>query len=474
MTSPSDQLANSAPSDPNSVSLRDRFQAGLPWVTAAWVLLELLSLRLGLLNAFFFDTSHADVQGIDFYSLPKAWLNLASGRSLYGTFDPPAFGPHFTWYLAHPLLAITLGWPLSRFGPSESYGSFTLLSLSVMSTSAALWARETEDPLHRCLIWLMLLGSFPTFLMLWVGNVQCLTVLGLTLSLVGFVRLQRERPFAGAYLLLGLLVSLFTKPVVLLMLPLLLFLPESRRWALTALGIYLPVSLLCVFVPALNPEGVGLSRLVWLLTHPGFVRETMDVYANRLQLTPDMRDNSIHWFNLVAQSGFRLQHVDVYSLPVFLDGLVGRRTPDWPYLLPTALVLGLSAAVARMREPGRRQQAALLLLMAASLDFFLTYPTVWEYQYTAVLPVAAGLLVIGPDVLPQQLRRWCLALALCICLPSLYFLSGSAAPTPGILAVIRADRVVPVSALFAILILRVGRAALSRANQLPHVTAEQA
>lgn len=82
---------------------RQRLSRALPFVTAAWVFLELISLRLPLLRPFFYDTLHADVQGIDFFSLPKAWLNLQAGRSLYGTFDPPAYGPHFTWYLAHPV-----------------------------------------------------------------------------------------------------------------------------------------------------------------------------------------------------------------------------------------------------------------------------------------------------------------------------------------------------------------------------------
>lgn len=429
--------------------------------------LQLLSLRLGLLNIFFFDTLHADVQGIDFYSLPKAWLNLAAGRSPYGTFDPPTFGPHFTWYLAHPLLALILGWPLSRLDPGDSYGLFTLLSLALMALCAALLARETGDILKQRVLWLLLLGGFSTYLMLWVGNVQAFAVLGLTLLFLGMLRLAREMPGSARCILAGLLMSLFSKPVVLLMLPLLLLLRETRRWTLAALAIYMPVSLLCLIVPALNPESVGLSRVAWLATHPGFVRETMDIYVNGLRLTPDMRDNSVHWLNLVAQSGFRLQHVDVYSLPVFLDGLFGRATPAWVFLLPTGAVLGLSVAVARLREPAQRREAALLLVLAASLDFFLTYPTVWEYQYTAVLPVAAILLLFTEgNILNGRLRRWCLCLAGCAWLPSLYFLSGSAAPDASVLALTRLDRVVPLTALFTLLVWRVARVAVHPAPGL--------
>ena len=57
-----------------------------------WVVFELFSLRLGLLRPFFYDTLQAQVQGIDYFSLPKAWSNLRAGRSLYGSFDPPGPG----------------------------------------------------------------------------------------------------------------------------------------------------------------------------------------------------------------------------------------------------------------------------------------------------------------------------------------------------------------------------------------------
>ncbi len=438
---------------------RERVTRILPFLTAALVLVQLLSLRLPLLRGFFYDTLQADVQGIDYFSLPKAWLNLQAGRSLYGTFDPPAYGPHFTWYLAHPVLAIALGGPLSRLQPMDSYGVFTLLSVAVMAACAWLLARETSNPLHRRLIWLLLLGSFPGFLMLWVGNVQAFTVLGLTLVLVGIQHIFKWKRDGPWLLRAGLLLSLFTKPVVLLLFPLLLLLRETRRSAFDALAVYVPVSLLCQTVPELNPERISLGRIFWLGWHPGFVRSHMNLYANGLRLTPDMRDNSIHWFNLVAQSGYRLQHIDVDSLPVFLDGLLGARTSGWLYLLPTLTVLALSLAVPRLREGRLRRDAALLLVMAASLDFFVAYPTVWEYQYTAVLPITATLLVRGPGLLgSRRVWLWALALGACAWLPSLYIFSQSASPSMGTLALVRLDRVLPVVALFVLLLWTVVRA----------------
>ena len=451
-----------------SARLRNIATQGLPWLTGLLIFVQLLSLRLGLLDRFFFDTLHADVQGIDYYSLPKAWLNLAGGRSLYGTFDPPSYGPHFTWYLAHPMLAVLLGWPLSRLDPSDSYGVFTMFSLAVMAVCAFLLGRETEDALKRRVIWLLLLGAFPTFDMLYVGNVQAFTVLGLSLLLIALLRLARNQLRSEPFLLAGLLVSLFTKPVVLLILPLLLLLRETRRAAIRVLAIYAAVSALFEIVPALNPQGIGLRRVMWLIAHPAFVRATMGIYTNHLVLTPDMRDNSVHWFNLVAQSGFRLAHIDVFSLPLFLDGLLGRRTPDWPYLLPTVAVLALSLPVACLRVGSGRRECALLLAAAASLDFFVSYPTVWEYQYTAVLPVAAVLLLLpASPTFGKGTRAWSLGLAACLWLPSLYFLSGRGLPSMAEITLVRLDRVLPVTALFAVLLWTVFRAILRARISVP-------
>lgn len=440
----------------------------LRWATGAWVLIELIGLRIGLLNRFFFDTLHAGVQGIDYYALPKAWLNLSAGRSLFATFDPPAYGPHFTWYLAHPALSI-LGWPLSKLAPGDSYGLFTMISLGIMAVCAFLLTRETEDPVTQAILWPLFLCAFPTFDMLFVGNVQEFLVLGLTLLFIGMLRTVRVAGNAGRYILAGLLVSLFTKPVVLIMLPLLLLLRETRRATGQALAVYLPISFLFEVVPALNPEGIGLPRTVWLALHPGFVRSTMDIYRNNFALTPDMRDNSIHWFNLVAQSGFRLMHVDVFSLPVFLDTLLHTHTPDWLYLFPGCAVLLLSPLTARIREARIRAECALLLILAASLSFFLSYPTVWEYQYTSVLPAAAVLMLLRGSALLGPFRKWAVALAACAWLPSLYFLSGDANPSTATITMVRLDRVVPVTALFVLLVYAVARTVFTAFRNSPSV-----
>jgi hypothetical protein len=258
------------------------------------------------------------------------------------------------------------------------------------------------------------------------------------------------------------------------MLPLLLLLRETRRSAFRALATYVIISVLFEFVPALNPEAMGLQRLAWIAVHPGFVQRTMNIYANHFNLTPEMKDNSIHWFNLIAQSGYRMNHIDIFSLPVFLDTLLGTRTPGWLYQLPLFVVLLLTLAVSRIRATSPRLQAALLLLMAISLTFFLSYPTVWEYQYTSLLPVAAVLLLLRTSTsahsppLPRALLNWMLALSACFWLPSLYFLLEGHSADAITLTLIRFDRVIPVTLLFLLLIIAVVR--INMRNELadPH------
>jgi hypothetical protein len=429
-------------------TMKRRLTLVLPWFTALGVLVQLLSLRVGLLNVFFFDAMHADVQGIDYFSLPKAFLNLMARRSAYDTFGPPAFGPHITWYLAHPALALWLGSWLSFFDPMTSYGIYTMLSVASMAGCAWVLARESEDPLTRRLVWFFVMTAFPTYWMLFVGNVQALLVLALGMLLAGVFSLTyRER--GEGLVLAGLLLSLFTKPAVLLMLPLLLMMKETRRAAWRALAIYATVSALFEVVPMLNPEAIGLRQVAWLAVHPSTVIATMNIYANNLHVNPWMKDNSIHWLNLVAQSGTRMMHIDIFSLPVFVDTLAGIRTPGWLYQLPLLLIFAMQVMVARIRDRRARLETGLLLLMASSLTFFLAYSTVWEYQYTGVLPVAAMLWIAREQgVSYAGPARWMAALAAVCWLPSLYFLTEGHPVTKATLTLIRFDRVVPVTLLF--------------------------
>jgi hypothetical protein len=381
---------------------------------------------------------------------------------MYDTFNVP-YGPRATWYVVHPLLAPVLGSWLSRFAPMTSYGVYTMLALMMMAGCAWLLARETDDELMQRLIWLLVMTAFPTYSMLFVGNVQATIVLAAGMIFAGLLGMTYRGRGEGM-LLAGLLLSLFTKPVAVILLPALLLVKETRRAVLRALAVYIPVSAMFEVVPALNPEAIGLGRVAWLAVHPGYVRETMNIYTNHMLVSAEMRDNSMHWFNMIAQTGTRFVHIDVFSLPLFLDTLTGTHTASWIYVLPALVLLALSVAVARMQQERMRLEALLLLLLAASISFFLAYPTTWEYQYTSVLPVGGVLLALrGSDVFYERARPWLLGLAACAWLPSLYWVTEGRQATASVLLTIWADRVVPVTLLFVVAIVVLARAVVAPA-----------
>ena len=451
---------------------RDRW-AKIVWVfTSLWMLVLMGSLKFGWLGGFFFDSSHAHVQGIDFFPVVRAFLNLTAGRSEFDTFAL-AYGPYATWFLYHPLLALGIGPLLAAFAPWTAYALWTAIALGLMAASAFLVMRRSDDPLRRALAALLILGGFPVYIMLYVGNVQALLVLSITLVLVsvdamreeGATRLNRN------LLLAGLLLSLFSKPAVLAMVPLLLMLKQTRRTTLKALGIYAVVSFVFLVVPALNPAPIPWAERLQLAAHPAVIAQTMNVYTNGFVVTPAMKDNAVHWFAMLGLADFRLQHVDVYSLPAFLDGLLGTRTPDALYRIPAILVLEMSVLLLFVRQRAQRLEAALMVLMAASLIVFLSYGLVWEYHYTGVLPIAALLLMRKR---PSALEWAIIALGVVTWLPSLYFAVRTQDSTQlWVQTVIRLNRVVPVLLIFILLLIRAGSAALEGGLQTRPVLGDE-
>ncbi|HWZ52222.1 MAG TPA: hypothetical protein VNW54_12240 [Granulicella sp.] len=420
----------------------------------AWVTLLMLSLRYGLLSSFFYDQTHGRSNpGIDFFQIGRAFENLLDGRSVFDTFAGKPYGPYATWYVYHPALALALGPWLSPFGPWMAFRVWTAVSFALMCASAWLIMRRGSDPVRKPLVCLLMLGSFPLVVMLGAGNVQAILVLALTLVLVSVDEMREIGSTARnqGMLLAGLLISLFSKPAVFLMLPLLLCLRETRRAALKALGIYVVVSTLFLVVPGLNPEPMSWADRWNLATHPAIVRQTMDVYSNGFTVTQSMKDNSIHWLEMLAMTDTRLQNVDVYSLPVFLDGwLENARTPDAWYRIPGILVLEMSLLVLTLKNRDDRIEAALMVLMAASLMFFLSFGIVWEYSYTTVFPIA-GILLMRTRV---TRAAWAICgLTALVWGPSLFFMTKEAGRSlNSLMTWMRADRVLPVAAIFCILL----------------------
>ncbi len=169
-----------------------------------------------------------------------------------------------------------------------------------------------------------------------------------------------------------MLIALLSKPVVILMLPVLFLLPETRRKLLLPLAVYAVVSLLFLLVGDLNPGGY----------------------------------NGIHWLNLVgAGSGTRQflnrlvptdynlrQDPGLYGLPIFVDRVLGCEVPPLFFRIPLVAVLVMSLSPLVLEERERRLRAVLVTVSLCILSHFLCYYPVQEYHYTTLLPVLPVLL----------------------------------------------------------------------------------
>jgi len=275
-------------------------------------------------------------------------------------------------------------------------------------------------------------------------------VLALALAVVGLFDLAAGGRSGRGMLTAGLLISLLSKPVLLFALPMLFLIRQTRKASLIAIVVYALVSLACVLISPLNPESVGFKREIALFFDPAYVREYMNFYNNRFVLTPEMKDNVIHWLNLVAQSDFYWDHVQIFSLSAFLNGIVGVNLPAVAYKLPLLVALLTSLCVPLVRDDAKQMTAAMWSVVLLSLSFFLSYNTVWEYQFTAIIPVLLGV-VLWDQGMEKGAARWLVALGALIALPSLYFLFGEKI-TVGEFAWMRSTRVLPTCALYLMVV----------------------
>lgn len=434
--------------------MQEKLSKLLPYIIGLIILTMLLSLHFGLLDLFFFGAEHATVQGIDYFAVPKSFINLLEKRSIYDTWGGQSYGPYSTWYLAHPAFSVFVSSWFSFFSPWVSYWLFCIFSILVMGACGYFISKTTLDPFKKKLSYFFILCTFPTYWMLYVGNMHATLVLALTLIIVGIYELtycQNDKQ-ANNKLLIGLLLSFFSKPIVLLMLPLLLLIKDTRKTTIKSLLIYGVVSLAFIFIPLFNPEAVGWEKLVGL--DIDFIKQNLNIYKNNFVLNEYMKDNSIHWLNLIAQSDYKLIHIDVFSLPVFMDVIIGQETAPWIFKLPIYISIILSIAVGSIDDKKIRLETALLLIMAISLTFFLSYNTVWEYQFTSVLPILAMLPILREqNVFYAKYIPSMLIIGAFICLPSFYFLLGEVDITSKLaLTIVHCNKIIPVLILFLLII----------------------
>ena len=412
---------------------------------AVFVVVMILGLSIGFHEPLFFGLGERGGQGIDLFCVPKAFRNLLEGRSAFDTWGGAAYGPYATWFVLHPAVALWIGAYLSWLPPWGAYAAWVAVTLALLLGCGVALARHASTPRQKLLAIAALLASPITYLLLLYGNVHCIIVVAATLLLLGLHELATAAAPSvvppAAKVMVGLSLSLLCKPVLVLVAPALLITRATRAAALASLGLYALLSALLVIVPALNPEGVGLARIEWLALNPDWVRSQLEVYAHRFVLVPEMLDNAMHWFHMVAQSDNAWDHVQIFSLPVMLRSIAPEAAGPLRALALSPVLL--SPLLFRVPE-ARRAGATAWLVVLALASHFLGYSIAWEYQYAQLLAVAAALLALSTfqEPSPRWSRVALAALAL-LYVPTPYFLLTPDGISGGDLVTMRVFRVVP-------------------------------
>lgn len=421
----------------------------LPVLIIVWCVSMIGALYFGWFDCLTFSTCRQDLRGIDFFAVPKSFINLMEGRSAFDTWGGEQWGPYATWYLAHPAYSVFVASWFSFFEPWTSYWVFAFFSLGLFAACAYLISNDAESRINKLLPWFFLLCSTLTFAVLYTGNMHAPVVLSITLILSGLFGLTykgigQERR-SNNLLMIGLLISFFSKPVVILFMPLLLINRITRRQAFISLMIYGIVSLLFLIIPVLNPEAIGIPKTIELFLDPAFVKENMNIYKNNFKLNEFMKDNSIHWLNLIAQSDFYWNHVDIFSLSSFLNTLAGKQLPGFIYKLPYWICAGLSLFAFRIKDRAKLMEYTLLIVSAICFTFFLGYNSVWEYQYALVLPLLAYVPIIYSRGLISRSQMWTLLISgIFFLIPNFYWIFPKENdPDNFMMNCIRAGRVLP-------------------------------
>lgn len=343
-------------------------------LTILWIATMLASLRWRFLDRFTAGANHGLI-GYDFYAVPRAFINLTHGSSIYLT-DLSNYGPYATWYIYHPLLAVAVGSWLAPLPPIVAYGLSVVVSIQLLAVGAWKLSQIFVDPFRRAFVGVCLFCTMPTYLMLWNAQPQVFLTLALCLILGGIVQMRRrpaQAPREARWIQAGLLLSLFSKPAALMLLPALLFTRETRRLLYFPLGLYLVVSLIFLLVPPLNRG--GYDGLHWLT-----VKTASSSPAINFECAP-------------AKTEDHTTNTEIYSLPM----LFHRRYGDVPtslVRLPTAVVLLFSVVPMTLASASDRLRACLLVCIMAVCTHFLGYYIVWEYHYTALLPCIAPVLYL--------------------------------------------------------------------------------
>jgi len=450
----------------------------LPAITAIIVVVMLFSLRYRFLDYFIITTWHGKM-GLDFFSVPRAFINLTHGKSIYDSWANN-YGPYASWFPYHPLTAPLIGW-VAVFPPWAAYSFFVLFSVASLCFCAYLAGKFCTVDISRKALYFLFLCSPPAYLLLWNGQMHIFTIISVSLicfELASAMQKPDERKMRPL-LLLGVLACFFTKPIILPAMILLFAVRAFRRTMWWSLAIYAIVSAAFVFIPVLNPASVGTRAELYALAHPdALMSRVFDGKVIHVQYRADYaHDNAIHWLNMRNLTGvMRADTFEFQSLSSFLVDLLGD-IPPAIFKAPMALAGFCSLALFFISDDIKRNRAAFYVFALCMLSFYIAYDSVYEYHFTTLMAVLAFMFAFyesGFEGFGRPAVKAACAAGALFYVPTAYFWLRNPAfgyhgartaawplfTIPVVLAghpygwalwIIRLDRALPVFALFCIL-----------------------
>ena len=236
---------------PLSPGPRTVWPAILYGATVAWVAAMVASLYWHFLDYVVWGHAAAVGMGQDFFQVPRGYLNLLAGNNIFFT-EISDYAPFASVYHNHPFVAVAVGPWTAPLPPWVAFSVFVGVSLGLLLLSARLLASIFQSPTDKAFCYFVTFCGLPVYVLLWNAQMHVFVILAVVLILAGLIRWEQEPSSADRYLRwiqLGLLISLLSKPIVLLMLPALLAVPEIRRKLILPVAVYAAVSLLMLFAP---------------------------------------------------------------------------------------------------------------------------------------------------------------------------------------------------------------------------------
>ena len=382
----------------------------LPYAMLVFFIANIFYLRWP--DFFLVGTAHGRV-GYDFYSVPRSFINLQNHKSIFNTPFANWYGPYASDYLYHPALAISVGW-LSFFKPKIAFALFVIIISALLLWIGNTWRKYFIKQHQKDVAVIFVCCSLPVYLVMWNAQMHIFTIISVVLIVTALIDI-----FSGINsshkLAAGILISLLSKPIIILFIPLLILLKETRRTTVIALIIYIAVSCCFLFIPYLNPEG----------------------------------NNILHWKNILLQSAsVERANPEIFSLSVTLSHLLKQNIHPFIFQLTILLILALSLQLLFVKDYEQRLNISLAVLLALLCSYYIAYTLVWEYHYTTIMALMPCFLILK-NRLTGYNRRLLNFVLICGCLlylPTTFFIDST--PVKFSLLLMRLCKVLPVLLMF--------------------------